>query len=138
MKSLFVAAFAGLLAAGAASAIGAAGGEPPVAEKTGESRSCLSNSAIASSVVEDERTIRFEMIGRRAYRNRLSAACPELRQVAHGFGALAFELHGDSLCSGDLVRVTDPSRGRTMTLQTVAACPLGSFERLADRSARRR
>ena len=138
MKKLFAPALVGLLVIGAGSATGGAGAGQQAAEKAGDSRTCIPNSAIASRVVEDEQTIRFEMLGRRAYRNRLSAPCPGLRQVSNGFGALAFEVHGGSLCSGDLMRVVDPARGSTMTLQTATICPLGRFERLADRPARHR
>ena len=138
MKEFFIAAFTGLAIIGASGATGAAGADQRPVEKAGDSRSCLTHSAIASSIVEDERTIRFEMLGRRVYRNRLSAACPGLRQVANGFGALSFDLHGGSLCSGDTIRVLDPSRGNTMTLQTATICRLESFERLADRVSRRR
>jgi hypothetical protein len=120
-----------------AAVTGGVGAQRPPAEKAGDSRTCLSNSAIVSRVVEDEQTIRFETLGGRRYRNRLSGPCPGLRQAGNGFGALGFELHGGSLCRGDLLRVVDPSRGETMTMRTASACPLGSFERLPDRPRRR-
>lgn len=138
MRRVFAPALAGLLLIGAGSATSRAGADQQAPEKAGDSRTCIPNSTIANRVVEDERTIRFEMLGRRAYRNRLSAPCPGLRQASNGFGALAFEVHGSSLCSGDLMRVVDPARGGTMTLETATICPLGRFERLADRPARRR
>ena len=137
MKGLLVVSLAGLLAASTGPAPGAAW-DQPAAEKAGDSRSCLTHSAIASSIVEDEQTIRFEMLGRRVYRNRLPAACPELRQVRHGFATLAFDLHGASICQGDLIRVTDLSRVGAVNLEATTACPLGSFERMPDRSGRRR
>ncbi len=138
MKRLFAAAWVALATVGTGSAMNGAAGEQRPAEKIGDTRNCLSSGSIVSRIVEDERTIRFETLGGRVYRNRLSGACPGLRQTADGFGALGFELHGESLCRGDLVRVVDPSRGGTMTLQTGPACPLGAFERVADRPARRR
>jgi len=104
MKKMFVAALTGLLAVGPGNAPGASGDRAAV-EKAGDSRSCVTQSAIASSIVEDDQNIRFEMLGRRVYRNRLPAACPELRQVRHGFATLAFGLHGSSTCQGDLIRV---------------------------------
>jgi len=137
MKKMFVAALTGLLAVGPGNAPGASGDRAAV-EKAGDSRSCVTQSAIASSIVEDDQNIRFEMLGRRVYRNRLPAACPELRQVRHGFATLAFDLHGSSTCQGDLIRVTDLSRGRAVNLEATTACPLGSFERLPDRSLPRR
>jgi len=128
-------ALTGLLALGFNGTVsGSVGGQRP-AEQVGDTRLCLSSGSISSRVVEDERTIRFETLGRRIYRNRLSGACPGLRQAANGFGTLAFEMHGDSLCRGDLLRVADPARGGT--LQTAPACPLGAFERLPDRPRRR-
>lgn len=129
-----------LAAALALSAGGAVGQEQAPASKAGEGevRSCLSNASILSRRVEDARTLRFETTGGRVYRNRLSGPCPGFSQAESGFGSLAFELHGDSLCRGDLVRVVDPARGGTMTLRTAPACPLGSFERLPDPPARRR
>jgi len=120
-----------------AAVAGGVGAQQPPAEKTGDRRTCLANSAIVSRVVEDEQTIRFETLGGRRYRNRLSGPCPGLRQAGNGFGALGFELHGGSICRGDLLRVVDPSRGETMTLRTASACPLGMFERLPDRPRRR-
>lgn len=137
MKRLFVAALTGLLAVGAGVAPGAAV-DRPIAEKAGDARSCITHATISSSIVEDDRTIRFEMLGRRVYRNRLPAACPELRQVRYGGATLAFDLHGASICQGDLVRVTDLSRGGAVNLEAIAACQLGAFERLPDRPARRR
>ena len=136
MNRLLTITITGALLAGTASAMGGAA-EQRAAEKAGDSRTCIANSSIANRIVEDERTIRFEMLGRRIYRNRLSAPCPGLRQAANGFGTLAFYLHGDQLCRGDLLRVVDPSRGGTQTLRTATACPLGAFERLEDRPARR-
>lgn len=137
MKRVFMLTLTALLAFAAGTAPSAAG-EQSAADRVGESRSCLAHSAIASSIVEDQQTIRFEMVGRRIYRNRLATACPELRQVAHGSSALAFELHGGSVCRGDLVRITDLGRARGLSLETAIACPLGSFERLPDRPGRRR
>ncbi len=131
----FAAVLAGLLTIGAGSAGGGIQQEP---EKAGDTRACISNASIASRVVEDEQTLRFELLGGRRYRNRLSGPCPGLRQAGNGFGALGFEVHGSSLCRGDLLRIVDPSRGETMTLRTATACPLGAFERLPDRTRRRR
>lgn len=132
MKRYVTAAFVGLLAAGS----GSAGQQ--VAEKAGDIRTCIPNGSIVSRVVEDAQTIRFEMLGGRRYRNRLSGPCPGLRQAGNGFGALGFDLNGSSLCQGDLLRIVDPSRGETSNIRTATACPLGAFERLPDRERRRR
>jgi hypothetical protein len=138
MKRLFVATFVALLAMSAGSAMPGAAAAPKATSKAGAGSACLYNSQITSRVAEDGQTIRFELLGGRVYRNRLSGRCPGLRQAANGFGTLAFDLHGDQLCSGDLVRVIDPSRGGTMTLRTAPACPLGPFELVEDRGARQR
>lgn len=138
MKTLFAASVAGLLVLVTGGATDGEAAAQRAVERIGDSRSCLSNSQISSSRAEDGQTIRFELFGGRIYRNRLSGACPGLAQAAHGFGAIAFDLHGNQLCRGDLVRIVDPSRGGTMTLRTAPACPLGPFERVADRSARPR
>ena len=138
MNRLFVATRVGLLTMAAGSAMPGAAAEQKAAEKAGDSRTCLSNSQITNRIAEDAQTIRFELLGGRTYRSRLSAPCPGLRQAVNGFGSLAFDLHGDQLCRGDLVRVVDPSRGGTMTLRTAPACPLGPFELIEDRGAARR
>jgi hypothetical protein len=137
MKRVFVAALSGLLSIAVGNGSSAAGADQRAAEMVGASRSCVAHSGIVSSIVEDQQNIRFEMLGRRVYRNRLSSACPELRQVRSGFATLAFDLHGASICQGDLIRVTDLSRGRGVNLEAAIACQLGSFERLPDRTARR-
>jgi hypothetical protein len=138
MKRLFIASVAGLLAMAAGGAIPGSAAEQKTAGQAGAGPNCLSNSQITNRVAEDDRTIRFELLGGRVYRNRLPGRCPGLRQAANGFGTLAFDLHGDQLCRGDLVRVIDPSRGGTMTLRTAPACPLGPFELVEDRAARPR
>ena len=137
MPRLFAALITGLLAVGAGGPVGGAGAEQKAAEKVGDSRSCLSNGSIVGRVVEDQQTLRFETLGRRVHRNRLSGPCPGLRQAANGFGAVGFELQGESLCRGDLVRIVDPSRGETTTIRTSSACPLGAFERIEGRPRRR-
>lgn len=126
-----------LLAIGAGGSFSGAGAEQKATEKVGDSRSCIPNGSIVGRVIEDEQTIRFDTLGGRRYRNRLSGPCPGLRQVRSGFGALGFELHGSSLCEGDLLRVIDAARGETANIRTATACPLGAFERVEDRPRRR-
>ncbi|HYD13254.1 MAG TPA: hypothetical protein VEC11_10440 [Allosphingosinicella sp.] len=128
---------AGLLAIGAGGALGGVGAEQK-AERVGDTRACIPNGAIVSRVVEDEQTLSFELLGGRRYRNRLSGPCPGLRQAGSGFGALGFEVHGSSLCRGDLLRIVDTARGETSNIRTATACPLGAFERLPDRELPRR
>ena len=138
MNRMLAAALTGLLLLGAGGAVTGSAAQPGTNEQPGAVRNCISSSSISNRIVEDRQTIRFELLGGRSYRNRLSAPCPGLRQAANGFGTLAFEQHGDSLCRGDLIRVVDPTRGGTATLQTAPACPLSGFERLPDRPRRNR
>jgi hypothetical protein len=138
MHRLLVAGLAALLTAAAGGSLSGAGAEQKAAEKVGDSRTCIPNGSIVGRVVEDEQTIRFETLSGRRYRNRLSGPCPGLRQAANGFGALGFEVHGSSLCRGDLLRIVDAARGETSNIRTATACPLGAFERLPDRERRRR
>ena len=99
---------------------------PPAATGTGPvTRDCISLNAVTNRYAEDERTIRFDLIGGRTYRNILPGRCPGLRQSSQGFGALAFEVHGGELCRGDRVRVADPATPRG--LATSIPCPLGAF-----------
>jgi hypothetical protein len=135
MKRLATIALAAMLTIGTGGATSGGAAPEKAAEAVGDTRACLGNSSIIGRMAEDERTIRFETLGGRVYRNRLSGRCPGLSQAAQGFGTLAFELHGDRLCRGDIVRVVDPSRGGA--LNTAPACPLGPFERVADPPARR-
>lgn len=121
MKAPFALAAALLLAA---SATAQAGGQAPAARVTAaESRVCLDLSSIVGRRAEDERTIRFETLDGRVYRNRLAARCPGLRQSANGFAALAFDVQGGRLCRGDRVRVVDRSAAGLPI-----SCPLGAFE----------
>lgn len=138
MQKLLVAGLVVLLTVGIGGAPGNAVVDQKAPEKAGDSRTCIPNGAIVGRIVEDAQTIRFELLGGRSYRNRLSGPCPGLRQAGNGFGALGFDLNGSSLCQGDLLRVVDSSRGDTMTIRTATACPLGTFERLPDRPRRRR
>lgn len=137
MQRLVVAGLAAMLILSLGGTPDGAIAEQKAPEKAGDSRSCIPNGSIAGRVVEDEQTIRFDLLGGRRYRNRLSGPCPGLRQVANGFGALGFEVHGGSLCRGDLLRVIDSARGETSNIRTATACPLGAFERLPDRPRRR-
>ena len=137
MHRFVVASIAALLTAATGVSFSVAGAERKAPEKVGDSRACIPNGSIVGRVIEDEQTIRFETLNGRRYRNRLSGPCPGLRQAANGFGALGFEVHGSSLCQGDLLRVIDAARGETSNIRTATACPLGAFERLPDRPRRR-
>src|SRR5262245_36762833 len=74
-------------------------------QPTGEMHNCIDYSAVTTSRAEDERTIVFELIGGRTYRNRLGGRCPGLHDASRNFGTLAYDLYGSQLCRGDRVRV---------------------------------
>ena len=107
------------------------GGAPATA--AGEARDCISLDAVTSRSAIDSRTIRFALLGGEVLHNRLPGRCPGLGQSAGGFGALAFEVHGNRLCRGDRVRVVDPSAAGAGTAYRMAIpCPLGRFVPVAE------
>ncbi|WP_129790426.1 hypothetical protein [Sphingosinicella sp. CPCC 101087] len=87
---------------------------------------CIDLGAVTSRAAEDERTIRFDMIGGAVYRNRLPGRCPGLQSSSRGFGTLAFDVQGNRLCRGDLLRVVDSARG-SGGYRSAVPCPLGDF-----------
>jgi hypothetical protein len=98
----------------------------PAGAAPSPARSCIDLADVTNRHAEDSRTIRFDLIGGRAYRNRLGGDCPGLRAAADGFGSLVFDVHGGRLCRGDLVRVTEPGGARA-NLRAAIPCPLGDF-----------
>ena len=98
----------------------------PASAGPSAARSCIDLADVTNRHAEDSRTIRFDLIGGRTYRNRLGGDCPGLQAAADGFGALVFDVHGGRLCRGDLVRVTEPGGARA-NLRTSIPCPLGDF-----------
>lgn len=99
---------------------------PPAASDSAPATlDCISLNAVTNRYAEDERTIRFDLIGGRTYRNILPGRCPGLRQSSQGFGALAFEVQGGQLCRGDRVRVVDSASPRG--LANSIPCLLGAF-----------
>ena len=79
------------------------------AANAGEARNCINLDSATVRRAVDERTIEFEMVGGKTYRNQLGGRCPGLRNAARGFGGLAFDVYGSQLCRGDLVRALDPN-----------------------------
>lgn len=107
-----------------ATQIGAAA--PPIPDRDAPAaQNCISLNAVTNRYAEDERTIRFDLIGGRTWRNVLPGRCPGLRQSSRGFGALAFEVQGGQLCRGDRVRVVDSASPRG--LANSIPCLLGTF-----------
>lgn len=108
--------------------------ETPAAGPAGATRDCIDLSRVAGRGADGPQSIRFEMIGGEVWRNELRGRCPGLAQQANGFGALAFEVHGNRLCRNDRVRVVDSvggslNRGYRMAIP----CPLGNFRLVEER-----
>ena len=124
IRTFTAAAVAALLA----TTSGAETPPPRVAgDETEGARTCLDMSSIITRRAEGPDSIYFETLGGGAYVNRLSGRCPGLQQASRGFGALAFEVHGNRLCRGDRVRVVDSAAGTARGLQNSIPCPLGEF-----------
>jgi hypothetical protein len=103
-----------------------AGDPVPGASGSAPAVDCIDLGAVTSRAAEDERTIRFDMIGGAVYRNRLPGRCPGLQSSSRGFGTLAFDVHGNRLCRGDLVRVVESGRAGG-GYRSAVPCPLGDF-----------
>lgn len=95
----------------------AAAEEPAPAADDETAQNCVSLHAIRSTRVLDDRTILFEMHGRKMLVNRLPRRCPSL-----GFEKrFAYKTSLSRLCNTDIITVlTDFGRG--------ASCGLGMFE----------
>jgi hypothetical protein len=87
----------------------------------GPPTSCISTMQIRSMRVVDDRTIDFEMTGRRVYRNNLPVRCPGL-----GFNtAVRHNSRTSQLCSMNSITPRAPGGGWSR-----AGCPLGQFQPL--------
>ncbi len=115
-----------------------ASGETPGPDAVGATRDCIDLSRVAGRSADGPQSIRFEMLGGQVWRNELPGRCPGLRAQANGFGALAFEVHGDRLCRHDRVRVVDSAGGSLGRGYRMAIpCQLGNFRLVEDRRAAR-
>lgn len=95
---------------------------PPVVV-TGPPVSCVLARSIRNTRVVDDRTIDFELNGRKIYRNTLPASCPQL-----GFQrTFAYELSNPQLCSVDIITVIIQGAGAIPG----ARCGLGKFTPIA-------
>ena len=92
----------------------------PAARVLGEAVSCVSLSQIESTEVRNDRTIDFEMIGSRVYRNVLPNTCPRLA-FEDGF---TYSTGTSQLCSTDIIYVLDRTGG---DVRRGAGCGLGPF-----------
>ena len=90
----------------------------PAVEIAGEPVNCITTSRIQNTIVHDDYTIDFDMLGDEVYRNTLPSRCPQL-----GFEErFAYEANVGQLCSVDMISV----------IQSGAAgrgprCSLGKF-----------
>lgn len=89
----------------------------PAVQVIGEMENCIQTGRIRNTVVHDDYTIDFQMLGGEIYRNTLPARCPGL-----GFEErFAYEANTGQLCSIDTITVLQPGAGRGPT------CGLGQF-----------
>ena len=73
----------------------------PAVEVAGEPRNCILVSQIQNTVVHDDYTIDFDMVGNEVYRNTLPNRCPQL-----GFEErFAYEANTGQLCAIDTISV---------------------------------
>ena len=98
-------------------------GPPPAPQAAAGALDCIDLSRVVGRRAEGADRIRFDLLGGRAYENRLPGRCPGLAR-SRDFGALAFEVQGGRLCRGDRVRAVDPALGG---YAGSVPCPLGRF-----------
>ncbi|MBB6122308.1 hypothetical protein [Sphingobium subterraneum] len=82
---------------------------------------CIQLQNIRSSHVKDDRTIDFEMNGRKIYRNTLPYSCPGLKSEEK----FAYKTSLSQLCSVDIITVLQSFGGG---LSQGASCGLGKFQ----------
>jgi hypothetical protein len=93
----------------------------PVATPAGAPVNCVTIRSIDRTVVRDDRTIDFLMLGTpRVYRNSLPQACPELANE----GAFSYETSQSVLCDVDIITVFR----QTGPIRRGASCGLGQFQ----------
>jgi hypothetical protein len=84
---------------------------------------CVNTYQIRSTKIIDDRTIDFEMAGKKLYRNTLPYSCPSLKSEER----FSYKPTGSQLCSVDIIRVLNNYGGR---LQEGAGCGLGKFQEI--------
>lgn len=87
-------------------------------QETGVTRACVPMRSLRQSIILDNRTIFFEVSGRRGFMNRLPNECPGLLREQRFAYANSF----GSLCRAQIITILD-SFGRTW-----GSCALGDFE----------
>lgn len=94
----------------------------PVRE-VGTPVNCIATYQIRSTKIIDDKTIDFEMSGRKTYRNKLSYSCPSLKSEDR----FSYRPTNNQLCSVDIIRVLNNYGGN---LQEGAGCGLGKFQQI--------
>ena len=98
-------------------------------QNVGAPVSCVTTHQIRSTRIVDDRTIDFEMNGKKLYRNILPYSCPGLKSEER----FSYRLTNSQLCSVDIIRVLNDFGGR---LQEGAGCGLGTFQQIEKVGAR--
>ena len=89
-------------------------------QATGKVRNCISLNRIDQTKVLDDKTIFFEMRGKKHYINRMKHKCPSLKREER----FMYKTSIGRLCNVDIITVLD-SFGRSW-----ASCGLGKFEEI--------
>ena len=118
-----------LLACGLTPAFAKTKDKPDPYVPSGNPVDCISISQIRSSSVRDDRTIDFEVSGKKIYRNSLPNSCPTLGSEKR----FSYRTSQSQLCSVDIITVL---YNIGSSLQPGASCGLGTFQPM-ERPARK-
>ena len=92
-------------------------------QNVGAPVNCITTYQIRSTKIVDDKTIDFEMSGKKTYRNTMAYSCPSLKSEDR----FSFKPTNSQLCSVDIIRVLNNYGG---TLQEGAGCGLGKFQQI--------
>ena len=87
---------------------------------------CINLDQIVSRRPSGGRSILFETMGGRTYRNELPERCPGLERAGPSH-IVEVEATGAQLCRGDRVRIYDPVEARNIGSGAFLQCQLGLF-----------
>ncbi len=122
-KSIYVCAAIALAGGGLVAGYARDTKSAPPVTAIGAPVSCVSTTSIRLTRIIDDRTIDFEMAGRKLYRNTLPYSCPSLKSEDR----FSYKPTGSQLCSVDTIRVLNSYGGR---LQEGVGCGLGKFQQI--------
>jgi hypothetical protein len=124
MKKTLSILIAASLATSGVAALYAKGRKPELPVQTiGTPVNCVTTYQIRNTKIIDDRTIDFEMAGKKLYRNTLPYSCPSLKSEER----FSYKPTGSQLCSVDIIRVLNNYGGH---LQEGAGCGLGKFQQI--------